>query len=257
MNLKISWDISGAHCSKYQGRQSTSTNLKSKHGATAQVGTICSRSRASGASWSDHQAYGSPSAWQRWQGPWQGRWQRSWKRKRERFQKEGDQEESKEQPKKKLKAPRNGTERPDFFEGKVETDGRSVVVPPQPDMPSPQQRDILLGSDLHGAGVKDDDDTPTPPVGQPSVAARVLGCPRCYYSKNGCSICRRPGYTPRGPNVRTTGPKAKADPKQKVKKPQAKTKAAAKSKFPKTPGRGKARGRARAQWAKVLLYDLF
>lgn len=160
----------------------------------------------------------------------------------------GDQEESKEQPKKKLKAPTNGTEGPDFFEGKVETDGRSVVVPPpQPEMPSPQQRDILLGSDLHGAGVKDDDDTPTPPVGQPSVAARVLGCPRCYYSKNGWSICRRPGYTPRGPNVRTTGPKAKADPKQKVKKPQAKTKAAAKSKFPKTPGRGKARGRARAQ----------
>ena len=164
----------------------------------------------------------------------------------------------KSNPKRNWKLQKNGTEGPDFFEGKVETDGRSVVVPPpQPDMPSPQQRDILLGSDLHGAGVKDDDDTPTPPVGQPSVAARVLGCPRCYYSKKGCSICRRPGYTPRGPNVRTTGPKAKADPKQKVKKPQAKTKAAAKSKFPKTPGRGKARGRARAQWAKVLLYDLF
>lgn len=149
--------------------------------------------------------------------------------------KQQGEEEPKEQPKKKPKVT-NGTEGPDIFEGKVELDRESLVLPPESESVPSAQLEVLLGADTHWSGVKDDDD-PTP--------ARVLGCPRCYYSKNGCSICRRPGYTPRGPNVRTTGPKAKANPKQKVKKPQAKTKAACK--FPKTPGRGRGRGRARAQ----------
>jgi len=101
---------------------------------------------------------------------------------------------------KKAKVATNGSG-PDFFEGKAES--KQPVVPPE--------------------------------VTGPTVEVeKKLGCPRCYYSPNGCSICRRPGYTPRGPNIRTTGPKSKA---------KAKAKASAVKKVLKGPGRGKKPGR--------------
>ena len=93
--------------------------------------------------------------------------------------------------------PNNGDLGPDFFDGK--TKGPQSVVP------TTTVVDELLGADQSG-GIQDDDDEN--PQGQKQVdkappkpvepAGKVLGCPRCYFSKNGCSVCRRPGYTPRG-----------------------------------------------------------
>ena len=40
----------------------------------------------------------------------------------------------------------------------------------------------------------------SPKNGKAGKADPGLGCPTCRYSSNGCRICRRPGYTPRGPN---------------------------------------------------------
>lgn len=86
-------------------------------------------------------------------------------------------------------------------------------------------------------------------------AGKVLGCPRCYFSKNGCSVCRRPGYTPRGPRGPRNAPaKAKAKAVKQVQlKERGKgaqvTQPKSKAKVSKTPGRGRGRGRTRAQKA--------
>eukprot|EP00435_Cladocopium_sp_Y103_P013147 s3056_g3.t1 len=66
-----------------------------------------------------------------------------------------------------------------------------------------------------------------------------FGCPRCYFSPNGCSTCRRPGYRPRKPKSTTPGTARELKPKAK-----AKAKAAAKSKVYKKPGRGRKPGKA-------------
>lgn len=139
----------------------------------------------------------------------------------------------------------NGTEGPGHFEGKIATS--QPVIPPG--VLSGAQIDALMSDGPTAQGLPDDDD---PPQNGSTVS---LGCPRCYFSKWGCSTCKRPGYKPRGPNIRTTGPKAKAKSKAvhkdslKLKVTAAKAKAKAKSaaKFPKVTGRGRGRGPAKAR----------
>ena len=76
----------------------------------------------------------------------------------------------------------------------------------------------------------------------PDVAEeKTYGCPRCYFSPNGCSTCRRPGYTPRG--SRKPGAKASAKAKATA-KAKAKSKPVAKHKVKKQPGRPRKPGRA-------------
>ena len=141
---------------------------------------------------------------------------------------------------KKLKTPNNGDVGPDFFEGKVAIQ-QDIV--PQGHVGGPPGQSDLFG----------EDETKSHPI-MPD-AGKVLGCPRCYFSKNGCSVCRRPGYTPRGPR----GPKkAAAKAKSKaVKQAQLKGRGRgaqvacpkSKAKLSKPAGRGRGRGRTRAQKA--------
>ena len=150
---------------------------------------------------------------------------------------------SKPNPQKKTRVggATNGTEGPGHFDGKIAT--TQPVIPPGE--LSGAEIDQLMGDGPQAKGLPDDDDDDPP---------KILGCPRCYFSKSGCSVCKRPGYKPRGPNIRTTGPKAKAKSKAvhkgslKVKVTAAKAKAKAKSaaKFPKV-GRGRGRGPAKAR----------
>lgn len=67
------------------------------------------------------------------------------------------------------------------------------------------------------------------------VDNKQFGCPRCYFGPKGCSACKRPGYTPRGP-------RAKAKAKAKAKGSSVAAKAKAKAKITKVAGRPKKRG---------------
>ena len=72
------------------------------------------------------------------------------------------------------------------------------------------------------------------------ASEKRFGCPRCYFSPNGCSTCRRPGYKPRNGTVKKSDPR----PLQPKAKAKAKAKAATVKKVTKAPGRHKRPGRA-------------
>ena len=145
----------------------------------------------------------------------------------------------------------NGTEGPDHFDGKLDT--TQPVMPPG-QLSDAQIAELMGDSPNQTSGVRDDDDDDVEGAEKKHGDSTVsLGCPRCYFSKGGCSVCRRPGYKPRGPNIRTTGPKAKAKSKAvhkgllKGQVTAAKAKAKSAAKFPKVPGRGRGRGPAKTR----------
>ena len=147
----------------------------------------------------------------------------------------------------------NGTEGPDHFDGKIAT--TQPVMPPG-QLSETKVNELMGDGPQIEAGIPDDDSDVEGKEKNPKADSTVtvsFGCPRCYFTKTGCSVCKRPGYKPRGPNIRTTGPKAKAKSKAvrnvSLKVPAAKAKAKAKSaaKFPKVSGRGRGRGPAKAR----------